>query len=280
MKELKEALAKAQEGLGKVRDERSKGLDGSPGPDPQEIEKTLLNTLEELVKDLVTIGKGMEETPAWLMRSKEVIDYEVLTVIVEELTPRLRINTSEDYIEIEDSRYFQSICMDAAHIFTKHHHSDDLEYWHRRQFLDEVFDFCGDVIKAMAMDKSWVNRDYRQAHGSDTLDKLLRKYYELKHPMMTLDMAEVSMSNDKIDAIKALAKGIQERAPDISQEIERLLTPGGSRPFDSDRVGGSVILFAVSEAQEIRIDLQSGRFESFVDGVSVKDGSVRYVKKG
>lgn len=231
------------------------------------------------MKDLVTIGNDMEDKPAWLMRSEEVIDYEVLVVITGELTTRLRGETSEECIEIDDSRYIESLCMDAAQLFTQHHNSNDFEYWHRRPFLDEIFGFCDDVVNALSMDDGWINGHYRMAHGNQTLDQLLRKYYERKCPMLTLDMAEASMNKDKLREIQELSKGIEDRSPDIASEITRILKTKGPVIFDPARILGSVLLLSVSDEQEIKIDLQCGSFENIVNGEFVKEGSVKYVKK-
>lgn len=191
--------------------------------DPGLLEKNLLKkicrTIDTLISDLAPLMEIEAKKPAWLTCPDRIIDYEVLTVISQELSG------VGDKIQIEDSRSLEQLCMDAAELFTKHHFSEDEHYWSERIFLDEVMKLACDISKALAYRPSWINTDYRAMYGSDTLEDLLRSYYEVSFPLTALQTKEARDDKRRLVRMKELASSLKDVNPDISREIYRILDP-------------------------------------------------------
>ena len=111
--------------------------------------------------------------PAW---TKRVVDAEVAVLIAQEIEQR-----RADYpCEVEDSRFLEGVTMDLIEIFMERHDNDDEDYWHSHEFLDSVFQFVGEFMRAWKADPQWINVGCRYAYDKGMSTK---EFIENPKPM-------------------------------------------------------------------------------------------------
>lgn len=267
MKKLVEALKTAEAGLREVVE-----LDSAPVKHPRgTVQGKLMKVLETLLHELQPMMELEASKPAWMTQTERIIDYEVLTVISHELSG------VGDKIQIEDSRSLEQLCMDAAELFTKHHFSKDEQYWGERMFLDEVMKLAYDIVAALVWNPAWINTDYKAMHGSDTVEDLLRRYYEDKFPLTAMQTKEVQMDRRRLVFMKDLAGFLEEIHPDVAKQIYRILDPTDNAQADPTQINHQFMRMEINDNLLITVDRKSGKYVALFDqGDGTAKGSVSY----
>jgi len=215
---INEAIEKAAKSL-----VRAQHLEESDAKDSS-VTIALSTAMEALLEDLGPLADLEVKKPAWLGRKHEVIDYEVLTVLVREMSESLWGNQPpQKNLAVEDSRFVEGFFMDAAGLFTRHHYSKDPDYWMSRIFLDEVMKFCEQLTDALMENPEWINTDYRMAYGKDTVEDLLKLYYRKKHPIQVMDMRKTVQACEKLKKVHTIVDDITKTHPEVASRLRDAL---------------------------------------------------------